>query len=163
MFGHAQFNEKDIPFLSFWIINTYISLSIVESFYLEKKININKVILLSLLTAFLIGIRTLGLLICFQYLISIIILFNIKKIYISDFVKKGSIEYFLLGELSETGEVHSELESEEIFDANKLEIKTCSLNNWEFLFKKSSTFDILVFGGKLFKMTSKDLTRSFIN
>ena len=87
--GHAQFNEKDIPFLSFWIINTYISLSIVESFYLEEKININKVILLSLLTAFLIGIRTLGLLICFQYLISIIILFNIKKINISDFVKKN--------------------------------------------------------------------------
>ena len=31
LFGHAQFNEKDIPFLSFWIINTYISLTIVES------------------------------------------------------------------------------------------------------------------------------------
>ena len=58
LFGHAQFNEKDIPFLSFWIINTYISLTIVESLFLEEKINNSKIILLSLLTAFLIGIRT---------------------------------------------------------------------------------------------------------
>ncbi len=89
LFGHAQFNEKDIPFLSFWIINTYISLTIVESLFLEEKIKNNKVILLSFLTAFLIGIRTVGLLICLQYLISIIILFNIKKIDINDFVKKN--------------------------------------------------------------------------
>ena len=75
LFGHAQFNEKDIPFLSFWIINTYISLTIVESLFLEEKIKNNKVILLSFLTAFLIGIRTVGLLICLQYLLSMIILF----------------------------------------------------------------------------------------
>ena len=68
---------------------TTFSLTIVESLFLEEKINSSKIILLSLLTAFLIGIRTVGLLICFQYLISIIILFNIKKIYINDFVKKN--------------------------------------------------------------------------
>jgi len=89
LFGHSQFNEKDIPFLSFWLINTYISLTIVESLFLEEKINKSKIILLSFLTAFLIGIRTVGLLICFQYLISIIILFNIKKIHINDFVIKN--------------------------------------------------------------------------
>ena len=87
-FGHAQFNEKDIPFLSFWIINTYISLTIVESLFLEEKVSINKILLLSFLTAFLIGIRTVGLLICLQYLLSIIILFNIKKIDINNFIKK---------------------------------------------------------------------------
>ena len=38
LFGHAQFNEKDIPFMSFWIINTYISLTIVESLFYEKKL-----------------------------------------------------------------------------------------------------------------------------
>ena len=86
LFGHSQFNEKDIPFLSFWLINTYISLTIVESLFLEEKISNKKVILLSFLTAFLIGIRTVGLLICFQYLISIVILFNIKKININNFV-----------------------------------------------------------------------------
>ena len=88
-FGHAQFNEKDIPFLSFWIINTYISLTIVESLFLEEKVNINKILLLSFLTAFLIGIRIVGLLICLQYLISVIILFNIKKIDINNFIKKN--------------------------------------------------------------------------
>ena len=46
--------------------------------------NNSKIILLSFLTAFLIGIRTVGLLICFQYLVSIIILFNIKKININN-------------------------------------------------------------------------------
>ena len=89
LFGHSQFNEKDIPFLSFWLINTYISLTIIESLFLEEKINNSKIILLAFLTAFLIGIRIVGLLICFQYLISIIILFNIKKTHINDFVIKN--------------------------------------------------------------------------
>jgi len=56
-----------------------------------------------------------------------------EKKQISDFVEKGSTDYFLLGELTETGEVHFELETENIFDLNKLEIKTCSLNNWEII------------------------------
>tara|TARA_B100000131_G_C18114489_1_gene610795 strand:- start:1449 stop:3029 length:1581 start_codon:yes stop_codon:yes gene_type:complete len=89
LFGHAQFNEKDIPFLSFWIINTYISLTIIESFFYDKKINNKKIILLSFLTAFLIGIRTVGLLICLQYLLSVIILFNIKKINLFIFLKNN--------------------------------------------------------------------------
>ena len=56
-----------------------------------------------------------------------------EKKQISDFVEKGSTDYFLLGELTETGEVHFELETENIFDLNKLEIKTCSFNNWEII------------------------------
>ena len=99
LFGHAQFNEKDIPFLSFWLINTYISLTIIESLFLEEKINNSKVILLSFLTAFLIGIRIVGLLICFQYLISIVVLFNIKKIDINDFIKKNW-KFFLIFTIS---------------------------------------------------------------
>ena len=88
LLGHAQFNEKDIPFLSFWVINTYVSLTIIESLFLEKKISNSKIILLSFLTAFLIGIRIVGILICLQYLLSLIILFNIKNIDIYDFIKK---------------------------------------------------------------------------
>ena len=95
LFGHAQFNEKDIPFLSFWIINTYISLTIIESLFLEKKISIKIIIILSTLTAFLIGIRIVGLLICFQYLLSLIIIFNIKTININDFIIKNW-KYFLI-------------------------------------------------------------------
>tara|TARA_Y100000590_G_scaffold467002_1_gene644289 strand:- start:1547 stop:3136 length:1590 start_codon:yes stop_codon:yes gene_type:complete len=89
LFGHAQFNEKDIPFLSFWLINTYISLTIVENLFLEQKISTKKIFLLSIFTAFLIGIRTVGLLICLQYLLSLLIIFNIKKIDINNFIKKN--------------------------------------------------------------------------
>ena len=56
-----------------------------------------------------------------------------EKKQISDFVEDGSTDYFLLGELTETGEVHFELETENNFDIEKLEIKTCSLNNWEII------------------------------
>ena len=95
LFGHSQFNEKDIPFMSFWIINSYISLTIVESIFLEKKISTQKIIILSILTAFLIGIRTVGLLICFQYLISLIIIFNIKDINLKNFINKNW-KFFLI-------------------------------------------------------------------
>ena len=37
LFGHAQFNPKDIPFLSFWLINSYISLTVIESFFFGKE------------------------------------------------------------------------------------------------------------------------------
>ena len=69
LFGHAQFNPKDIPFLSFWLINSYISLTVIESFFLEEKITIRKIIILSFMTAFLISLRIVGLLILLQYLI----------------------------------------------------------------------------------------------
>ena len=89
LFGHSQFNVKDIPFLSFWIINSYFLLTIIEDLFNEKKISYNKVLLLSLFTAFLISIRTLGLIIFLQYLISLIILFNVKKINFFEFVKRN--------------------------------------------------------------------------
>ena len=40
LFGHAHFNPKDIPFLSFWLINTYFSLRIIEDLYLKKKLRL---------------------------------------------------------------------------------------------------------------------------
>ena len=87
LFGHAQFNPKDMPFLSFWLINSYISLTVIESFLFEEKIKISKIIILSFLTAFLISIRVVGVLIILQYLIGIVVLFNIKKIKINNFIK----------------------------------------------------------------------------
>ena len=33
LYGHAQFNMKDIPFLSAWLISTYYSLNIIEDFF----------------------------------------------------------------------------------------------------------------------------------
>ena len=41
LFGHAQFNPKDIPFLSFWLINSYISLTVIENFFLFNMYKVN--------------------------------------------------------------------------------------------------------------------------
>lgn len=87
LFGHAQFNPKDIPFLSFWLINTYISLTIIEDLFWGNKVSLKIVIILSFLTAFLISIRVLGVIIFFQYLISLLLLFNFKKINLVIFIK----------------------------------------------------------------------------
>jgi len=87
LFGHAQINPKDIPFLSFWIINTYFFLMILESLYYAKQVKIKNLIILSFLTAFLISIRTLGILIFIEYLIGVIVLLNYKKINFSNFYK----------------------------------------------------------------------------
>ena len=88
LLGHSLFNMKDIPFLSFWIITSYYSLSIVENIFLEKKIYYKNLIFLSFLTSFLISIRILGFVIFFQFLITLIILFKYKNIDLFIFLKK---------------------------------------------------------------------------
>tara|TARA_B100001996_G_scaffold46112_1_gene33224 strand:+ start:1277 stop:2857 length:1581 start_codon:yes stop_codon:yes gene_type:complete len=89
LYGHSQFNMKDIPFLSFWLISTYYFLSIIEDIFYDKEIKLSKIILVSFLTSFLISIRVLGLIIFLQYLISFIILFNLKNINLINFIKKN--------------------------------------------------------------------------
>ena len=43
LFGHAQINAKDIPFLSFWIIATYYLFILVEDFKNNKRIPLKKI------------------------------------------------------------------------------------------------------------------------
>ena len=95
LFGHAQFNGKDIPFLTFWLINSYVFLSIIESIFHDQNIKLRKLIILSFLTAFLISIRVLGLIIFVEYLIGLIILFNVKDIIIINFFKKFYSKIFI--------------------------------------------------------------------
>ncbi len=89
LLGHAQFNAKDIPFLSFWLICTYISLKLFESLYSKKQIKIQNLILLSFVTAFLIGIRIAGLLIFVQYLVTFFIYLEKSNINFFSFLKKN--------------------------------------------------------------------------
>ena len=102
LFGHAQFNLKDIPFLSFWIICSYFFLNIIEDLYLDKKIKFKSLFFLSFLTAFLISIRISGLIIFIQYFIGLITLFNFKKLKLNNLISKNisnifiSISLFLL-------------------------------------------------------------------
>ena len=36
MYGHAQFNMKDIPFLSVWLISTYYFLDTIEDIFYDR-------------------------------------------------------------------------------------------------------------------------------
>ena len=89
LFGHALMNTKDIPLLSLWLICTYLSLSIFENYLENEKFDIKKIILLSFLTCFLISIRLVGALIFIQYLISLFITLDLKKINLSQFLLKN--------------------------------------------------------------------------
>ncbi len=100
LFGHAQINGKDIPFMSVWIIATYFLISMIEKFYNEKEIDVKIIFYISFATAFLISIRITGILILIQYLVALVILLNVKNINFLSFIKKNifffSIFSFLL-------------------------------------------------------------------
>ena len=89
LFGHAQFNPKDIPFLSFWLITTYFSLKVFEDLFQEIKIGFKSIIIFSLSTAFLISIRIAGFLIFVQFFISLLIYLERKKISFYSFLKRN--------------------------------------------------------------------------
>ena len=95
LFGHAQFNLKDIPFLSFWIICSYFFLNIIEDLYLDKKIKFKSLFFFSFLTAFLISIRISGLIIFIQYFIGLITLFNFKKFNLNNIISKNVSNIFI--------------------------------------------------------------------
>ena len=94
LFGHAQINPKDIPFLSVWLINTYFFIVILKSFLNKEKIKIRNIILLSFFSAYLISIRISGILIFIQYFMGILILNNYAKIDFKFFLIMN-IKYFL--------------------------------------------------------------------
>ena len=97
LFGHAQINAKDIPFLSFWIMCTYYIFIIVGKINHSVKILFKDILIISFVTAFLISIRISGSLIFLQYLIALIVITKIKKIKIYDLLTKNFslILYFI--------------------------------------------------------------------
>ena len=95
LFGHALMNTKDIPLLSFWLICTYLSLSIFENYLIKNEFDIRKIILLSFLTCFLISIRLVGVVIFIQYFISLLIIMDLKKISFFHFLGKNFNPIFI--------------------------------------------------------------------
>jgi len=87
LLGHAFFNPKDIPFLCFWTICTYISIGIFEDLSKRKNLNYHKVLLISFLTAFLLSIRISGILIFIQYFLTLIIFLHTSKVNLNIFIK----------------------------------------------------------------------------
>ena len=88
LFGHSLFNVKDIPFLSVWIICTYLFIKIIKKLFINKKISKKNLFFLSLFTAYLLSIRISGLLILIQYTIFILVLINFKKISLFALIKE---------------------------------------------------------------------------
>ena len=86
-FGHSLLNPKDIPFLSIWVVCTYLITQLVKNLILSKKINYKLLIYLSISTSLLISIRIVGLLILLQYLIFIFIYLENYKISFFKFLK----------------------------------------------------------------------------
>ena len=87
LFGHSQFNPKDIPFLSIWIICTYFILRVIKNLISSKKINYKLLFYLSTFTSLLISIRIVGLLILLQYLIFVFVYLETEKENFSKFFK----------------------------------------------------------------------------
>ena len=98
LFGHSHFNPKDIPFLSFWIINTYFLLKIFKKFNKDKKINFKTIFYFALSTSILVSIRIVGVLIFLQYLIFFVVYFEIYKKNVLNFItmNKSNFVYFIL-------------------------------------------------------------------
>lgn len=98
LFGHAHFNPKDIPFLSFWIINTYFLLKIFKKFNKDKTINFKTILYFALSTSILISIRIVGVLIFLQYIIFFIVYFESYKKNVLNFLKlnKSNFIFFIL-------------------------------------------------------------------
>ena len=69
--------------------------------------------------------------------------YEIKKINLKDFSKKNETRYFLLGELTETGELNSEFQTQAAFNVKKLKISTTSFNDWEIISEISYDGEII--------------------
>ena len=95
IYGHALINPKDIPFLSFWLFSTFFIIKILKSLFYNNKIFLLDTLILSFLTAYLISIRVVGLLIFFQFLIGLIIVFNYKNFKVLKILKEN-IKIFAL-------------------------------------------------------------------
>ena len=89
LLGHSFFNIKDIPFLSAWMICTFLIIKISKILIEKNVIKIKYVILLSFFTAYLMSIRISGILIFFQYLVFLLVLLNTLKINLVILLKKN--------------------------------------------------------------------------
>ena len=87
LFGQAMFSPKDVPFMSVWVICTYLSLNIFEKLLIYKRIGLTEVILFSFLTSYLLSIRIAGILIFIQYFISFLLLISLPSIKLNKILK----------------------------------------------------------------------------
>ncbi len=94
LFGQAMFSPKDIPFLSIWLVCTYVSFNVIEKLINKKIIRNKDIFIFSLVTAFLISIRIAGFLIFLQYFILLLLFLNIYKEKFIYFLKSYYKKFF---------------------------------------------------------------------
>ena len=92
LFGQALFSPKDVPFMSVWLVCTYLCCNIFEKLLEEKKITFSLILIFSLITSYLLSIRVAGVLILIQYFLALVIFLNIQKINIFFFIKKFNLQ-----------------------------------------------------------------------
>ena len=95
LFGHSFFNSKDIPFLSLWVICTYLIIKFIKNLVDSKLITKKFILIFSLATALLISIRIVGLIIFLQYLIFILAFIENKNYNLLIFFRK-KLNIFIL-------------------------------------------------------------------
>lgn len=89
LIGHSLFNIKDIPVMSIWLVCTYFYIRILNDFFFKSKVIKKKLIILSLLTAYLLSLRISGLLIFIEYLIFLLFYVTVFKINFFIFLRKN--------------------------------------------------------------------------
>ena len=95
LFGQAMFSPKDVPFMSVWLMCTYISFSLFEKIIDSNELKIKYIFTFAICTSYLLSIRIAGVLILIQYFITFIIYINIYKINFFNFFKKFHIHLFI--------------------------------------------------------------------
>ena len=95
LFGQSMFSPKDIPFMSIWIVCTYINTNLFEKLIDKKKIEHKFIIILSISTAYLLSIRIAGLLIFIQYIFTLFIFLNTNKIKLNIFLKEQYLNFLI--------------------------------------------------------------------
>ena len=95
LFGQAMFSPKDVPFMSVWLVCTYISFNLFEKLSDNQKLSLKSIFFLSIMTSYLLSIRISGLLIFIQYSISLLIFLSVFKINFLLFLEKFFKEIIL--------------------------------------------------------------------
>tara|TARA_Y100001970_G_scaffold293533_1_gene441022 strand:- start:5480 stop:7075 length:1596 start_codon:yes stop_codon:yes gene_type:complete len=88
LFGQSLFSPKDVPFMSIWVVCTYISFNFFDKIIDKGNVDYLNTLALSLMTAYLLSIRVAGILIFIQYFITFFIFLNLQKVNFLDFIVK---------------------------------------------------------------------------
>lgn len=95
LLGHSFFNIKDIPFMSIWLINTFLIIKILNDLFYQDRLKKKDLLILGILTAYLLSLRISGILIFVEYFIFLIFYLNNFKISLFKFLKINSKKLIL--------------------------------------------------------------------